>query len=137
MSEHTKEKLILIDSDQYHGTYIEDEHGETICDLYVIDRIFDKPIQQNNAEENARRIVACVNACAGMSNEELDAIYTGKSIGVGLFSNAQLMFKYRNKLKILLDASKHIQSILRHPTQSVTILDCAKLDDAIENAESE
>jgi hypothetical protein len=72
MSEHTKEPWIVIDFDPHHGTYIEDEHGETICDLYVIDRITDKPIQQNNAEANARRIVACVNTCEGIDTERLE-----------------------------------------------------------------
>jgi hypothetical protein len=72
MAEHTKEPWLVIDADNHHGTYIENSDGDTICDLYVMDRVAQKPIEQDNAENNARRIVACVNACVGYTNEELE-----------------------------------------------------------------
>lgn len=73
--EHTKEPWVVIEKSEHHGTYVEDEHGDTVCDLYVLDRISDKPIEQDRSEANARRIVACVNACVGVPTEKLEGDY--------------------------------------------------------------
>lgn len=80
--------------------------------------------------ELARRIVACVKACVGVPTETLE---TAPDLATAFMSaeNARLI----TERDMLLAASKHIQGILQHPTKSVTILDAAKLDDAIANAE--
>lgn len=86
----------VIDATEHHGTYVENEFGQTICDLYVLDRISDKPIEQENSKENAKRIVACVNACAGFTNAELENVLTIKESQALGQSHAE---KYIEELK--------------------------------------
>lgn len=74
MSEHTKEPWRLrgydIDDDVTGDSFIYDGYGDLVCIVQWA------PDPQDNAEAkaNARRIVACVNACAGMPTEELEII---------------------------------------------------------------
>lgn len=81
MNMHSIEPWLVINKDPHHGTYIEDEHGQSICDLYSmsswnVEGLKDGtefPIEFENSENNARRIVACVNACAGIPTFALEA----------------------------------------------------------------
>ena len=74
-----------------------------------------------NWQENARRIVACVNACAGKETEDLEAM-AGKDIFTGnLFSKRVAMEKerdtYRELCGELLNAAKDYLPYM--PTSSV------------------
>lgn len=73
MSEHTKEPWHVVDADIGDATtrYIDDEPGaDGERDYYLATVEHGDPVE---LEANARRIVACVNACAGISNEALEA----------------------------------------------------------------
>ena len=61
MSEHTKEPWVFRMADKYHEGTISGKHGGTVVNGHF-------------SEDNARRIVACVNACAGLPTEALHAI---------------------------------------------------------------
>lgn len=62
MSAHTKEPWVV-----RHGTAVMDAQGVKIGSAISVSRIYD----QNQA--NAQRIVACVNACAGIDQAALEA----------------------------------------------------------------
>lgn len=49
------------------GASVKDRHGQVVADCHT----FDQSIAQREA--NARRIVACVNACAGIPTEALES----------------------------------------------------------------
>ncbi len=57
--EHTKEPWIFSVADDFHCGSIMGRHGGEVFD-------------GDFTEANARRIVACVNACAGIPNEQLE-----------------------------------------------------------------
>lgn len=67
---HTQGKLIGVPADKTHGHYIEDEVGQTVCDLYFME--YGKRFDFENAEGNRRRLVACWNYCQGKTTEELE-----------------------------------------------------------------
>ena len=60
MTQHTPEPWKILD---YHQRDIGASHNCTVA------RVLNPPVGHSDA--NARRIVACVNACAGMSDDEL------------------------------------------------------------------
>lgn len=72
-TQHTKEPWKVINSDTNHGAYIEDDSGTTVCDLYFLQDVSEKVFHHDNAGANARRIVACVNACAGIETKTLES----------------------------------------------------------------
>lgn len=49
--------------------------GEYFCEVATIDGLRIAFIAGPTGEENARRIVACVNACAGINTEDLERYY--------------------------------------------------------------
>ncbi|AMQ43072.1 hypothetical protein AMS64_12215 [Aeromonas veronii] len=71
MSKHTKEPWNAVEVDNDSDTFVKVCHanGGTIAKLWidVDDREF-----SDEQRENARRIVACVNACRNLSNDELE-----------------------------------------------------------------
>lgn len=52
------------------GYRIIDKEYDAVCDLYFRDN--GKILDHENAEANARRIVACVNALSSVSTEDLE-----------------------------------------------------------------
>jgi len=65
---------------------------------------------------NARRIVACVNACSGITTEQLNSIGSG-GINSLISSGAdavRLLEKEKTKNEVLMDALKIAQSALAH-----------------------
>lgn len=79
MSDHTKEPWVIADKlGEVTGelTMIGGGKGKT-GKPYALAGVFrfeESESDRKEAEANARRIVACVNACAGMSIEELEQI---------------------------------------------------------------
>lgn len=77
MSEHSKEPWMVIENDA-------PEYGDPeACPLGIQANDFQiatlmGDVSDINAESNARRIVACVNACAGIPSEQLE-----KDIAIG------------------------------------------------------
>jgi len=69
MSEHTKEPWSV---DPRANLRVRDSHDNTICSCGTTDLIRDQ------WEENARRIVACVNACAGVPTFMLEMDINGQ-----------------------------------------------------------
>ena len=65
MSEHTKEPWSV---DPRANLRVRDSHDNTICSCGTTDLIRDQ------WEENARRIVTCVNACAGIPTHGLEGM---------------------------------------------------------------
>lgn len=70
---HTPGTLKVIDADEYCGTYITDQFGETVADLYFMTRP-NAPHRFTNSADNARRLVACWNACEGIDTEKLEGM---------------------------------------------------------------
>ena len=64
---HTKEPWIAEKTFQYRDSSISDRRGNTIAIAYK-----NKNIDGDDLA-NAKRIVACVNACEGITNEALEA----------------------------------------------------------------
>ena len=77
MSEHTKEPWIYQMSDEYHEGIIIGKHGGEVIDGHF-------------NEANARRIVACVNACVWIPTEQLEAIGQLTETGFSLQGLANL-----------------------------------------------
>lgn len=96
MSKHTKEPWILApQSEPYEDLKIVSGH-RAVCKLWLDDA----PVRDYNEtqEANARRIVACVNACAGLPSESLDLI-TSTTIGmVGYVKQRDAARKQRDDL---------------------------------------
>lgn len=65
MSKHTPEPWKMCRNDQSVG----DARGYAVCDVWPRG---DDQLASEEGKDNARRIVVCVNACAGVSNGELD-----------------------------------------------------------------
>ena len=88
---HTPEPWDYVPSTEHHGPYITSDHGSTICDLYVMsqpDKLSirnggpSKPIPflAEMADPNAKRIVDCVNAMAGIDDPAKTIAYVKKTI---------------------------------------------------------
>jgi cobalamin biosynthesis protein CobT len=81
MSEHTKEPWRV---ENLSDIFSADRRGDTndgfqIADCSVdYDSDADPGLPMDERRKNARRIVACVNACAGISNEDLELGVTKK-----------------------------------------------------------
>jgi len=69
VSEHSKEPWAVCTEAPNDYWYV----GRSIESVPIGSRIADTCVLDANAKENARRIVACVNACAGIPNETLDS----------------------------------------------------------------
>lgn len=76
---NTPEPWDYVPSTENHGPYITSDHGSTICDLYVMsqpDKLSIRnggpsrpiPFLAEMADLNAKRIVNCVNAMAGIDD---------------------------------------------------------------------
>lgn len=74
MSEHTPEPWAVTDRNEIGDRYIGPAHGHPYAAICVTGI---PPFLGNEAEANARRIVACVNACAGVPTEELEEVAKG------------------------------------------------------------
>ena len=74
MSKHTGGKWEAINEKAEDITYVTSDQAGTgdICDLYHTKHRGEDFYRKENAEANARRIVACVNALDRFSNEALD-----------------------------------------------------------------
>lgn len=65
--EYNKDPLVFFMPPESNGfVYVETNNGGSFATCYT-----------DNAMENAERIVLCVNACAGKTNEELLALIGG------------------------------------------------------------
>lgn len=91
MSEHTKEPWSVYEGEQIHGVI--DSEGKHLAEMWQR--------KQYNSLENARRIVACVNACAGIDTERLEA-----PGGI-----AEIIAKYREENKELRKKCTGIQTL--------------------------
>lgn len=71
MSKHTKEPWNAVEVDNDSDTFVKVCHanGGTIAKLWI--DVDDKEFSDEQ-RENARRIVACVNACRGLPTDELE-----------------------------------------------------------------
>jgi hypothetical protein len=111
---HTKEPWVTEEAEpSRHGSfYILESDGNR-----AIGRIFD-----NNGKENARRIVACVNACSGTSTEWLEGY--GKCLGVA--KNARNL---RDNLDFLSAQRDGLLAALKESLQSIAavIVDLADM----------
>ena len=65
MSKHTPEPWKLCRNDQSVG----DARGYAVCDVWPRG---DDQLASEEGKDNARRIVACVNACRGLPTDELE-----------------------------------------------------------------
>lgn len=102
MSTHTKEPWIVTGGERIK--YVEARIGNGMLQEIASCMI----VEHGNHEENARRIVACVNACAGIPTETLEM--ASSSIAVSQSLNGYLdMRKQRNEL---LAALKGIQDLM-------------------------
>lgn len=104
MRNHTKEPWHVVDADFGDATtrYIDDEPGaEGGRDFYLATVEHGDQVE---LEANARRIVACVNACAGLSTGILE-----RHPGKGAFEVIQILSK---KNEELLDALKEASDAL-------------------------
>ena len=66
MSKNTPEPWKLCRNDQSVG----DARGYAVCDVWPRG---DDQLANEEGKDNARRIVACVNACAGLPTEQLES----------------------------------------------------------------
>jgi hypothetical protein len=64
MSEHTPEPWSVYEGENIHGVL--DSEGKHLAEMWQR--------KQYNSLANARRIVACVNACEGISTETLEKV---------------------------------------------------------------
>lgn len=76
---HTKEPWRVSSTPGTYKASIWNEQGQMIADLGKT-----KSISLTGARENARRIVACVNACAGIGTEVLEGGGQGSILALGL-----------------------------------------------------
>lgn len=134
MSEHTKEKwrvelrnYKLSDTGDYEGV-VEIRAGDR---KRPIIEIFD---ESDEMEANACRIVACVNACAGLSNEMLDNICMISGSIAGRFAEQRdYASQLENRLYHLLSAAKNLRDVKgRHHSE----IAMNRLIDAIAEVES-
>lgn len=76
MAEHTKEPWAVEHGGVNYGSGLQiDEYfitNRSVCDDVAIASEIIDPLTSKPSEANARRIVACVNACAGISTENLE-----------------------------------------------------------------
>lgn len=89
MSEHTKEPWALYRNGQSVGG----AKGRAVCDVWPRD---DDQTASEEGRSNARRIVACVNACAGLETEVLDNIVT---LGETLLDRFELRNRQEKEIK--------------------------------------
>lgn len=97
------------------GAYIDDVAGTA----RVADVLSHAGVGQQRCEANARRIVACVNACATISTEALEQGQPGYALGTlscQLETERSLVVKLRGILKDVLDQI-HLDRLLaaQHP----------------------
>ena len=71
MSEHTKEPWILVDTEDDTIEITTEKRNGLIIPIAEVSTGFDGQIGIEQ-EANPRRIVACVNACEGISTEQLE-----------------------------------------------------------------
>lgn len=64
-------------------------------------------VVRGNTEDDARRIVACVNACAGMPTEQLEASPLGGVLNgvAGLIAQRYQLLEERNRVGLAIDAA--------------------------------
>lgn len=76
MNEHTQGKLFYRPADFLFGHSINDLQGNEVCELSRVVATAGelKRIDFENAEGNARRLVACWNALEDMSTEDVEAV---------------------------------------------------------------
>lgn len=94
MGKHTKEPWSLYRNDQSVG----DARGYAVCDVWP--RGGDGMVSEEG-KSNARRIVACVNACRGLSTDDLERKGLVAAVGNQLLD----IEKQRDEL---LEALKHL-----------------------------
>ena len=86
MMNHTKEPWVAKKTLQGRNSSISNRRGKTIAIAYQNENI------DGDDLANAKRIVACVNACAGITNEALEA---------GVIQSALINFEESHPLEIL------------------------------------
>jgi hypothetical protein len=109
MESHTKGEWYVSDiMSQEDGEYIYTKHNP----YSAIARVYKGENQHSpNAEANAERIVSCVNACEGITNEQLKdmAAYFGKE-GRTYYTLVKDMREAQKQRDDLLEALKKIAS---------------------------
>jgi hypothetical protein len=131
MSEHTKEPWKVTKNRNYTGIYAEAGGPMVLASMNDI-HIACKP--------NAERIVACVNACAGISTEELEEVIFKQRVDA-VFAREMAIGNLADQRDELLDALEGImmrkEDILnrmhygRPDTEALTKEAFAKLESAI------
>jgi len=95
--EHTKEPWKTAyrrrPSNEMMYQEIFDSNGKTIAILTWYPVKIDEYTTATNREENARRIVACVNACVGISTEDLERGYISIRQGHVPHGNGSSVFR--------------------------------------------
>lgn len=79
MSKHTPEPWKLCRNDQSVG----DARGYAVCDVWPRG---DDQLASEEGEDNARRIVECVNACRGLPTDELEQKGLVAAVGTQLLA---------------------------------------------------
>lgn len=106
-TQHTNEPW-SIEGQEYDAHRIVDTEGNAICQLW-----FKTEEPMDNQDANAKRIVACVNACAGITNEELADMqrYFGKE-GRTYYTLVSDMREAQKQRDELLEALIEINSLI-------------------------
>lgn len=114
MNDHTKEPWDIIDLRKDEENPIErisivKIRNEKPIIARIQNTVSGNPLTKED-EENARRIVACVNACAGLSTEELEAYKHADLLSSGI---ENIVLKQR--IKQLTDAIRKVVVAAAHP----------------------
>lgn len=97
-TEHTPEPWFVVDQPWGDGTWVNAGSPDPHHEGFVTDcEDINGDVDKDTARINARRIVACVNACAGLSNEFL-SVATRDDYAMRLVLEADEMRRQRDEL---------------------------------------
>lgn len=99
-NKHTPEPWYVVDAPWGDGTWINAGSPDPHHEGFVADcEDINGDVDRDTALINARRIVACVNACAGLDTDELERFGLGPALGSEIFK----LCKQRDELLAALE----------------------------------
>jgi len=110
MTQHTPEPWHTVDhSWEYTGIYPSVGSRIAVCEINQSCTEDNQDEYESINDANAARIVACVNACAGVGNETLEKIASGEMDGSEIFELAKVKQQRDELQKELLSLVRDIQ----------------------------